>query len=478
MFEVSLINQNNLDKPLVVGKFSDGKMCSCNGKMCAKIKSLIEEKQLDLSLGAINKIYPFLEDANKVVYVVGLGEEKKYSNSELKKALKKVNYKLGNELNIKVKSFIHNLDASEVIKILIERISFYNYVYDELKKEKINNDLTLNLLFDGEIENDALEAINISTAINNARDLSNKPYNYLNAIDLSNYAFDLVKELNNDKVQIKVLTKSEIENLKMGAFLGVNKGSLCEPRLIHLSYNGANTEKITLVGKGIMFDTGGYSLKDNMVNMKDDMTGASVVLSVFEAVVSNKKEVNLDVVICATDNRISSDALLPDDVVTSMNGTTIEIVSTDAEGRLTLADAISYAIKNGAKKVIDIATLTGACVVALGDYITGLFGNNKEELDKMIKASLYTDEDMWIMPINDQLRKRVRGSKVADLTNSTGRGAGASCAAAFLEAFVEEGIKWMHLDIAGTSFHTSPTEGEQYGATGATIKTLYRYLTK
>ena len=233
-----------------------------------------------------------------------------------------------------------------------------------------------------------------------------------------------------------------------------------------------------LVGKGVMFDTGGYSLKQSMNNMKDDMAGSATVLGILEAAVKNNLPVNLSVVICATDNRIDGGALLPDDVLTAMNGKTIEIVSTDAEGRLTLADAVYFAQKQGSKNIIDFATLTGAIVVALGDYTTGLFGNDLDNINSLLVSSKEEYEGLWHMPITEYMRERVRGSKVADLTNSTGRSAGAIGAAAFIEEFIEEGTKWMHLDIAGTAFNTSPAYNEFYGATGAMVKTVYNYLKK
>ncbi|MDD3191278.1 MAG: leucyl aminopeptidase, partial [Bacilli bacterium] len=255
------------------------------------------------------------------------------------------------------------------------------------------------------------------------------------------------------------------------------QGSTAEPQLIHLSFqNSEKPEKVGLVGKGVMFDTGGYSLKQTMNNMKDDMGGAATVIGIMEALARNDVKVNVEAIICATDNRIDGKALLPDDVLTAMNKKTIEIVSTDAEGRLTLADALCYAQKEGCKKVIDLATLTGAVVVALGDYTTGIFGNNDEMIEKIIASGKKTNEDIWHLPITDHIRKQVRSSKVADLTNSTGRNMGASGAAAFLEEFVEEGTKWVHLDIAGTIFHTSPSYQEAYGASGVMVKTLYEYL--
>ena len=334
-----------------------------------------------------------------------------------------VNYKLGSELNINLDSLAGNLDLSEVVKRVVTAIGYYNYVFDELQSKKVNNELTLNLITNKQLDftKEVEEAFNLVTALNNVRDLVNKPYNHLNAVELAEYAENLVDELDNKKVGLKIYNKKEIEELEMHAFLGVNKGSETEPRLIHLTYNGGKGEYVGLVGKGVMFDTGGYSIKTNMLNMKCDMAGAATVLGVFEAVVKNELPINLQVVVCATDNKINGSALVPDDVITAMNKLTIEIKSTDAEGRLTLADALTFTQQQGAKEVIDIATLTGAIVVALGSDVTGLFGNDQEMINNFLKASKEANEEVWHMPINDSIRKKVRDSKVADLLNSTGR---------------------------------------------------------
>ncbi|NCB13414.1 MAG: leucyl aminopeptidase, partial [Erysipelotrichia bacterium] len=170
------------------------------------------------------------------------------------------------------------------------------------------------------------------------------------------------------------------------------------------------------------------------------------------------------------------EALLPDDVLTAMNKKTIEIISTDAEGRLTLADAVCFAESKNAKRIIDLATLTGSVVTALGDYTTGILGNNQKLIDDIINASKIEDEHMWQLPITDYIREKVRKSNVADIRNATGREMGTSSAAAFIEEFVSKTTKWAHLDIAGTAYRTSPFYQEAYGATGVMVKTLYKYL--
>ncbi len=466
------------ENPIVVGLFKGETKVNVIEKLDKNIELLLNDNLIKTELGEVNKIYTFGIIESKEVYVIGLGEKQNYSIKNLEKVARKITKKLGEKVTILVDTFINDLEKKEALKTLLLTVDYYDYNYDECKSKKDEKTFEISIVSKDDFSNEIEEFYNVANAISNTRDLVNKPYNYLNANDLAVYAQELVKSLDSDLVNIKVLEKDEIEALGMNAFLGVNKGSTDEPKLIHITYKGKDdfTDPIALIGKGVMFDTGGYSIKQTMNNMKDDMGGAATVLGVLEAAVKNKLKVNLQIVICATDNRISGNAYLPDDVLTAMNKKTIEIVSTDAEGRLTLADALCYAQKNGSKKLIDLATLTGAVVVALGEYTTGIFGNNKKMVQQIIECGDKELEEVWELPINDNIREKVRGSKVADLTNSTGRYMGASGAAAFLEEFVEEGSDWVHLDIAGTSFRTAPSYGEFYGASGVMIKTLYNYL--
>lgn len=478
MFQVLKNSEVNNNKPLVYGFFEEQSSVFVNKEINQEIIDLFNQDLIEKKLGSVNKIYTLNKMDNSIVYLVSLGKLSTYNLRQLEKALVKVNYKLGSELNINIASFLGKLSEKDVVKTLVNAIGNYNYVFDELLTKKFNNDLTINLIIDEQLDLDASinEGFNLAVAMSNVKDLVNRPYNHLSAADLADYATNLVDSFDNNKVSIKVYDKKEIEAFGMHSYLAVNKGSTAEPKLIHVKYNGGKGEYIGLVGKGVMFDTGGYSLKTNMLNMKDDMAGSATVLGVLEAVVKNNLPINLQVIICATDNRINGEALLPDDVITAMNKMTIEIKSTDAEGRLTLADGVCFAQKEGCKEVIDVATLTGAVVVALGEDITGLFGNENSLIKNLLDASEQANEEFWHMPINDGIREQVRDSKVADLTNSTGRLMGASSGAAFIEAFIEEGTKWMHLDIAGTAFSTSPKVGQFYGATAASVKTLYLYL--
>ena len=233
-------NEMMKDKPLVFGFFEEQSSVFVNEKIDADITALFNQGLVDKKLGNISKVYTLGKLQNPVVYLVCLGKLKTYSKQQLEEALVHVNYKLGKELNLSVQSFLGKLEKVDVVTTIVQAVGYYNYVFDELLTKKLENDLTLNLVFDSEQEfnEEIKEVFNNVVASNNIRDLVNKPYNFLNAVDLANYAEGLVLELGNSKVSHKIYNKKEIEALEMGSFLGVNKGSTAEPRLIHLKYNG------------------------------------------------------------------------------------------------------------------------------------------------------------------------------------------------------------------------------------------------
>jgi leucyl aminopeptidase len=272
----------------------------------------------------------------------------------------------------------------------------------------------------------------------------------------------------------EVLEKKEMEELGMGGLLSVAQGSQQAPKFIVLQYRGRASSEldIALVGKGITFDSGGISIKpsEGMGDMKGDMAGGAAVIGAISAVARLKPRINVAAIIPATENLPSGTSYKPGDIITIMNGTTVEIISTDAEGRLILADAISYALKMKAKRIVDVATLTGACQVALGDVCTGAFGNSQDFMDRLIKAGQTTGECMWQMPMNEEY-KELNKSDIADIKNSGGRWGGAITAAQFLAEFVGE-TPWAHIDIAGTS-DTDKEKGYLVkGATGIGVRTL------
>ena len=305
-----------------------------------------------------------------------------------------------------------------------------------------------------------------------ARDMVNEPANYMTPTDMADMAGKLASEHN---LECSVLDREQMRDLAMGALLGVSQGSCQEPRFIVVRYRGdsESDRTLALVGKGITFDSGGISIKpsEGMKDMKGDMAGGATVLAAMSALAGLKPKINVTALVPATENLPGGAALKPGDVLKAMNGKTIEIISTDAEGRLILADALSYAGKLGLSPVVDVATLTGACRIALGTVCTGVFANDQALAEKVIKASGQAGEYMWQMPMFEEYREQNK-SDVADIKNTGGRFGGAITAAQFLGAFVENGTPWVHLDIAGTSDSDKVKGYLVKGATGVAVRTL------
>jgi len=311
----------------------------------------------------------------------------------------------------------------------------------------------------------------LAEATNLARDMVNEPANYMTPSQMAETAMKLDKS---HGLEVSVLEREQMAELGMGALLGVAQGSRQPPKFIVLQYKGKNSAElnVALVGKGITFDSGGISIKpsEKLEEMKGDMAGGAAVMAAITAIAQLKPKTNVMAIIPATENLPDGNALKPGDVLTAMNGKTIEIISTDAEGRLILADALSYAKKQGAKLMIDVATLTGACRVALGDICTGAFGNNQELVDKVIAAGTEAGELIWQMPMYDEYQEQNK-SDVADIKNVGGRLGGAITAAKFLAEFTND-IPWVHLDIAGTSLSDKERAYQVKGATGVPVRTL------
>ncbi len=312
----------------------------------------------------------------------------------------------------------------------------------------------------------------IGEGINTARELGNLPGNICTPTYLADTAKSLSKQ--HAKLTTKILTEKQMERLKMGSLLSVSRGSDEEGKLIIMEYkNGkASDAPHVLVGKGITFDTGGISLKPGaaMDEMKFDMCGAASVFGAMKALVAMNAKVNVIGIVAAAENMPSGRATKPGDIVTSMSGQTIEILNTDAEGRLVLCDALTYAGRYKPKSVIDIATLTGACVIALGKHATGLYSNDDKLAKSLIKAGEDTLDRAWHMPLWDDYQKQL-DSNFADMANIGGREAGSVTAACFLSRFTKD-YRWAHLDIAGSAW----LSGAQKGATGRPVSLLVEYV--
>jgi len=317
----------------------------------------------------------------------------------------------------------------------------------------------------------------IGESVNFTRDLANEPGAYMTPSDLAERALDIAKEFG---LSVDVLDEARMEQEGMGALLSVSQGSEQDAKLIVLKYTPRETQEednlLAFVGKGITFDSGGISLKpgENMELMKYDMTGGATVLGVMRAIAQLKPSIPVLGVVPASENLPSGKATKPGDVVKAMSGKTIEVINTDAEGRLVLSDAICYAKKLGAKRIVDMATLTGAVSIALGDVNTAVLGTDQALVDEVIASGREVGEKFWQLPLDKEYTKQIK-SDIADIKNVGGRKAGTITAAAFLKEFAD-GVSWAHLDIAGTAWSDESKPHRAKGPTGVAVRTLVRLV--
>jgi leucyl aminopeptidase len=312
----------------------------------------------------------------------------------------------------------------------------------------------------------------IGSGLSFARDLANLPPNICTPTYMGTRTLQMAKEFSS--IKAKVFDESGIKALKMGAFLAVAQGSQQPPRLIVCEYRGArkDTAPICLIGKGITFDSGGISLKDPpaMDEMKFDMGGGAAVLGTVRAIAELKLPINVVAIVAAAENMPDGKAVKPADIVTTMSGQTVEILNTDAEGRLVLCDAITYSRRYKPAAVVDVATLTGACIVALGNHISGLMSNTPALAQELESAGIRADDRAWRLPIGEEFVDQLK-SNFADIANVGGREGGACTAASFLGKFAKD-LNWAHLDVAGTAW----LSGAQKGSTGRPLPLLVDFL--
>lgn len=306
-----------------------------------------------------------------------------------------------------------------------------------------------------------------------ARDMENEPGNAMTPSDMAAAALKVASETG---IEVTVYDKDWMEEKGMGGLLGVAQGSQQPPKFIVLQYSGGGDKNVGLVGKGLTFDSGGISIKpsDRMGEMKADMSGGAVVIAAMSAIARLKPAINVTGIVPATENMPSGTALKPGDVLRSMNGKTVEVANTDAEGRLILADALCYANELKLSPVVDVATLTGACMVALGDVCSGVFTNNQGTADKLLAASEKSGEKMWQMPMYEEYKEQIK-SDVADIKNVGGRWGGAITAAHFLGEFIGD-TPWVHIDIAGTMLSEKDKGYMVKGASGVPARTLINWV--
>ena len=316
----------------------------------------------------------------------------------------------------------------------------------------------------------------VSQSVSFSRNLVNDPPNMLTPSTLAEHALSIAAE--SKHLECKILKRDEIKEMGMGGLSAVSFGSSEPPVFIHLTYTppAKSKKKVAIVGKGITFDSGGLCLKpaDSMRTMKMDMAGAAVVIGAMKAIGHLKPRVNVHGIVPATENMTGASAYKPDDVVTALNGKTIEIINTDAEGRVALSDALSYAVRLGVSEIVDLATLTGACIVALGLYNAGVMGNDPTLVRSILNSADNVGEKMWELPLDSELKEEIK-SRVADIKNVGNRWGGAITAALFLENFVSD-VPWVHIDIAGPSYLEKSSNWYQYGASGFGVRTIVDYL--
>ena len=374
-----------------------------------------------------------------------------------------------------------NIDLSKLPEILAQKwvqaftiaVGEAVYCFDKFKKdskqvllEKINYQSV------HPINNHLSKAEAIIYGMNICKDLGNAPGNICTPAYLASSAAKIANDLG---ASARIINETEIQEMGMNALLSVAQGSTAGAYLIELQYHGASNNEdkpVVLVGKGITFDSGGISLKPGaaMDEMKFDMCGAASVIGTFAAAVKLKLPLNLVAIIPTCENMPSGNAVKPGDIVQAMNGLNVEVLNTDAEGRLILCDALTYAERFQPKAVIDVATLTGACIIALGHVAQGVLGNNQQLIDQLLQAADSINDKTWQLPLFEEYKEQLK-SNFADLQNIGGRPAGTITAAAFLSYFTES-YSWAHLDIAGTAWNS----GNNKGATGRPVPLLLEYL--
>ncbi len=428
----------------------------------------------------------------ETVWVVGLGDKTKFNAEDIRKVIAKIlkgtRGSKFESIGIDVPGFNTIRDEAKTARVIAESAWMTDYTFDKYKTKKSEPYNFILILAHTEkknsikIEKALASTKNICESINVIKDFINEVPNVLHSEEYARRIEADVKK-NLKGVKIKILNKAQIQKEKMGMFLSVNAGSAYEPRLVHLTYEPtkvtSKTKHIALVGKGITFDTGGYSLKPgaSMAGMKNDMGGSATVYGAFRSAVLEKAPVKITCILAMTDNAVNENATMPDAVVTARNGKTVEILNTDAEGRLILGDALDYACDQNPHYIIDAATLTGACLVALGNQVCAILGNDQKWINEVLGAAETQNEYMWQLPIINEWRQDIK-SKVADLKNiGTPMRAGTAIGAAFLEEFIKNDIKWAHLDVAGVVDSQSHLPYcSPHGASGLIVRTLTHLL--
>lgn len=461
----------------------DGDIATIDKALEGTVSRLVDRGEIKGKLDEVNVIHSLGRLAADRVVIMGLGKKEELTLDKIRGAIAGTCRQLSKQKVDDIATITHgagvdNITSEDSAQVITEGalLGLYSFRRHKTKKDGHIEVKKLTIVCSKEDDVRLLEKGSdkgkiLAEAANLARDMVNEPANYMTPGDMAEMAGKVAKD---NKLGFTVLDEKEMQKLGMGALLGVAQGSCQPPKFIIIEYKGKNTDEVdlALIGKGVTFDSGGISIKPSskMDEMKTDMAGGAAVIAAISAIARLKPEINVTAIVPAVENLPSGSAIRPGDILTAMGGKTVEIISTDAEGRLILADALGYARRLKVKHIVDVATLTGACVVALGTVCTGVFGNNQELVDKIIAAGKETGEPMWQMPMYDEYKEQNK-SDIADIKNAARGGAGAITAAQFLAEFAGD-APWAHLDIAGTSFGDKERKYYIKGATGVPVRTL------
>jgi len=471
---------------VVVGVYADGKLtpaaslvdAGSNGALAAAAK----RDDLPAKRGGVLMMSGVIGLGAERILVVGLGKQDELKSKGLAEAVKAAVKTLDasgatSAVFALAEVPIAGASAADNVRTIVIAAREAQFRSDELKSKKDDDGALEKILFPVEKAEAATiaKAVAMAVALANGCDLTKRLGNLPPNICTPTYLADTAKQMGKEfGFKTEVLDRKQMEQLKMGSLLSVSQSSAQPPKLIVMTYSGGKSKDapVVLVGKGITFDTGGISLKpgDSMDEMKYDMCGAGSVLGTFRAIVEMGLKINVVGVIAASENMPGGDATRPGDIVTSMSGQTIEILNTDAEGRLVLCDALTYAERFEPAAVIDIATLTGACVIALGHINSGLFSTDDDLATEILAASKASGDAAWRMPVEEDYQEQLK-SNFADMANIGGRPGGSITAACFLSRYTKA-YRWAHLDIAGTAWKS----GAAKGATGRPVPLLIAFL--
>jgi len=485
--EFKLIKEDpieNKSEVLVFGMFSNerikGNLLNADKALGNVLARIFEQEKFTGDIGKSFMINTLGKILAERVLIIGLGKRSKLDPDVLRK-MAIVAAKKTIPFSQHIAFSLEKVDGKGYLSALIEGMILGCYEFNKYKTNNKNSngnirvDIVTSKFGDKLFKSEYEYGKTIAESTNFTRDMVNEPPLFLTPTKLSEIAEEVARL---GKLQCKILGKSEMEKMGMGALLAVSRGSEESPKFIHLTFNPHKKPRksVAIVGKGITFDSGGLCIKpgEHMRTMKMDMSGAACVLGVMKAISKLNPPVTVHGLISASENMPGAKAYKPDDIIRALDGKTIEVVNTDAEGRIVLADALSYAVRLKVREIVDLATLTGACIVGLGNYTAGIMGNNESLINKIINASKLAGEKIWPLPLDDELRKEI-DSDVADVKNVGSRWGGAITAAMFLEKFVLE-TPWAHIDIAGPAFLERGGEWYPKGGTGFGVRTITRYL--